>query len=102
MCTRERAIFGKTVKDVSAFAGKMSKTQILGAVKTFPQDLSTRVQVYNKAANAKAAKDGNMSDAEHTAVMANHKAITDAYAKALKMAEQNQEKSLKTKSVIMQ
>jgi len=43
-----------------------------------------------------------MTDAEHSAAMANHKTITAAYAKSLAFAEHNQAKALKTKSVIMQ
>jgi hypothetical protein len=43
-----------------------------------------------------------MTSAEHNKVMADHKELSALYTKALKYAEHNQAKSLKTKSVIMQ
>jgi hypothetical protein len=102
MCNKERATFGKTVKDVASIAGSFSKNNILGDFVEFPTSLKTQVAIYNKAANTESANDANMTAAEHKTVLAAHATLVKDSINAQKLAEHNMAKSLKTKAVLMQ
>lgn len=102
MCKRERATFGKTVKDVANIAGSFSKNNILGTFEEFPSALMTNIHIYNKAANAESAKDENMTPAEHKTVLAAQQKLSTDSTNMQKFAEFNMAKTLKTKGVLMQ